>query len=73
MVKEDVVYLYSGILFNHEKEGNPTICKSKDGPWAHHAEWNKSDRERQMLYDLTSIGHLKKAKLIETEGRMIVF
>ena len=24
-----------------------------DRPWGHCAKWNKSDRERQMLYDLT--------------------
>ena len=28
MDKEDVVYTYSGILFIHEKEGNPAICKN---------------------------------------------
>ena len=24
-----------------------------NGPWGHYAKWNKSDRERQVLYDLT--------------------
>ena len=28
MNKEDVVYVYSGILFNHKKGGNPAICNN---------------------------------------------
>jgi len=31
MAKEDVVYIYNGILFSLEKEGNPAICDNKDG------------------------------------------
>ena len=58
-------HIYSGILLSHEKEGNPTICKNMDGPWGHYAKWNKSDRERQILYysyDLTYMWKLKKPK-----------
>ena len=28
-----------------------------NGPWGHYAKWNKSDRERQVLYDLTYISN----------------
>ena len=27
------------------------LCYSMDGPWAHYAKWEKSERERQVLYD----------------------
>ena len=29
------------------------MCDTMDRPWGHCAKWNKSDSERQMLYDLT--------------------
>ena len=43
----------NGILLSHEKEGNPAICDNVDGPWGHYTKWDKSDRERQILYDIT--------------------
>ena len=55
-----MVHTYSEILFSHEKEGNPDICNNMDGPWGHYAKWDKSDRERQILYDLTYMWNLKK-------------
>ena len=60
--KEDVVYvyIYNGIPFSHEKEENPAICDNMDGPWGHYAKWDKSHRERQILYDLTETWNLKK-------------
>lgn len=30
MGKEDVVFIYNEILFSHEEEGNPAICKNMD-------------------------------------------
>ena len=30
MDREDVVFIYSGILFSHEEERNPTICSNRD-------------------------------------------
>ena len=33
-----------------------------DGTCRHHAKGNKSDRERQIPYDFTYIGNLKKKK-----------
>ena len=41
-----------------------------DGSWGDYAKWNKSDRERQILYDLSYMWNLnknKKAKLIDRE------
>ena len=36
-----------------KKEGNLAICNNMDGPQGHDAKWNKSDRETQILYDLS--------------------
>ena len=33
-----------------------------DGLWGHYAKWNKSDAERQILYDITHMGNWKKMK-----------
>lgn len=74
MNKENVVHTHTGILF-HKKE-NPAFC-NMDGPWGHHAGWNKSG-ERHILYVLTlyveskkkSWNHRKRAEgsLPEAEG-----
>ena len=50
----------------HEKEGNPAICNNTDRSRGLQAESGKSDKERQMLYDLTYTGGSKRAKLAET-------
>ena len=55
------------------------------GPWEYYAKWNKSDRERQILYDLTDMWNLKKEKKnkiselnpnqnkhLDTENRVVV-
>ena len=55
-----MAFIYNGILFNQEKEGNPAICHNSDGPWGHYAKWEKSDRERQILYGITGMCNLKK-------------
>ena len=46
MGKEDVIdtYLYNGIVFGHEREGNPAICDNMDGTWGHYAKWDKPER-----------------------------
>ena len=53
MDKEDVVYMYSGILLSHKEEWNNAICSNVDGPRDYHTKWNKSDGERQISYDIT--------------------
>ena len=62
MDKENVVYIYNGIVPSHKKEWNLAICYNMDGPWGHYAEWNKSDKERKILYDLTLYVQSKKAE-----------
>ena len=41
------------------REGNPAIFDSIDGTWGHYAKWNKPDRERQILYDITYMWNLQ--------------
>ena len=49
----------NGILFNHEKEGKPAIC-IVDGTWGHYIKWNKSGRERVILYNIIYKRNLKE-------------
>ena len=58
--KGDVVHIYNGILIGHKKEWNNAICSNMDGPRDCHTEWSKSDRERQISYDITYTWNLKK-------------
>ena len=76
MDKEDVVYIYvcihiyihiyiytythNGILLSHKKEWNNAMCSSMDGPRDYHTKWSKSDKERQISYDITYMWNLKK-------------
>ena len=50
--KEDMVHLYSGIFLSHLKEQNNVICTKMNGPRECHTEWNKSDREGKISYDI---------------------
>ena len=46
-----MAYVHNGILLSHKKEGNGAICSNMDE--GYYAKWNKSDQERQVLYDVT--------------------
>lgn len=35
------------------------ICYNVDGPWGHYAKWNKSDVEKQILYDFKYMWNIK--------------
>ena len=60
MEREDVVPMYSGILLGHEKNKIlPFATTNMDGLGEHYAQWNKSDRERQILYYIASVWNLK--------------
>ena len=41
------------ILLSHKKEWNNAFCSNMGGPRDYHTKWSKSDRERQILYDIT--------------------
>ena len=49
-----MVHIFSGILLSHIKEWNNAIWGNMDGPRDYHTKWSKSDRERQIPYDITS-------------------
>ena len=38
---QDLVYIYSGILFSHRKEWNNAICSNMDGLRDYHPKRNK--------------------------------
>ena len=60
MDKEDVAHIYNGKLLSHKKEWNNAICSNIDGPRDYHTKWSKSDRERQISYDIAYMQYLKK-------------
>ena len=59
MDKEEVVHPYSGILLSHKKESNNAICSNRDGPRDYHTKGSKSDKERQIPYDIVYTWNLK--------------
>ena len=65
-------YAY-GILLSNEKGRYPAICDNMDGLRWHYAsnviKWDKSDRERQVLYDITNMWNLQKPNLLRKKER----
>ena len=53
--KENVVHIHNGILFSRKKERNNAICSNTDGPRNYHTKGSKSDRERQISYEITDM------------------
>ena len=51
--------IYNRILLSHKKEWNFAICSNMDGLGGYYAKWNKSDRERQIMYDITYMWNIK--------------
>ena len=54
--QEDVVSVYNGILLSHKKEWNNAICSNMD---ATRDDYTKSERDRQIPYDITCMWNLK--------------
>ena len=79
--KEDVVWIYNGILLSHKKQWNNVICSNMVGP-RDYVKWSKSDRERQISYNITYRWNLKKRykwtylqnrnKFTDTENKLMV-
>ena len=42
-----------------KKEWNDAICSNVDGPRDYYTKWSKSDRERQIPYDITYMWNIK--------------
>ena len=54
------IYTHTGIPLRHKKEWNFSICGNMNGLREYYARWNKSDKERQTLCDITHMQNLKK-------------
>ena len=54
-----MVHLYNGILLSHKKEWNNAVCTNMDVTRDYHTKWRKSERERQIPYDITYMWNLK--------------
>ena len=72
MAKENTMYIHNGILFSHEKEGNPAMNNNMAGPWGYYTKWNKSDKQKQIPYDLIYMWNLKETELVDTRKRSVV-
>ena len=63
MDKKDVICRHNGILLSHEKGKYSPICDNMGGPRAHYTKRDKSDVERQVLYEVTDMRNLKELNL----------
>ena len=68
MDKEDVVYIYNGILLSDQKELNVAIFNNVVETGMHYAKQIKSVREIQISYDFTPMWNLRN-KTNEYMGR----
>ena len=63
-----------------KKEWNNAICSNMDGPRDYHTKWSKSERERQIPYDITYRWNLKsdtnylqnRNRLTDIENKLMV-
>ena len=53
-------HTHNGTLFSYEKGWNLAICNNMKELRGCYAKWSKSDIERQIPYDLTTMQNLKK-------------
>ena len=47
------IYIHNGLLLSHQKEQNNAMCSNMDGTRDSRTEWSKSEREREIPYDIT--------------------
>ena len=59
MDKKEVVHIYNGILLRHQKEGNHPNRRNVDATRGYITKGSKSERERQIPYDITNMWNLK--------------
>ena len=48
------------IVYYSAMKKNNAFCSNTNGPRDYHTKWSKSDRQRQILYDITCMWNLKK-------------
>ena len=54
-----MVQIYNGLLLSYKEEWNNAICSNMNGLRDSHTRWSKSERKRQMPYDITYMWNLK--------------
>ena len=55
MEKEDVVYIYNGLLLGNPKEWNLAICNNVDGTKGYHAKINESEKDKHHMISLICV------------------
>ena len=75
-------YIYTMEYYSAiKKQWNNDICSNMDGTSGSHADWSKSERERQIPYDIAYIWNLRystnepfhrKEKIMDLENRLVV-
>ena len=54
-----MVYIYTMKYYSVIKERNNVICSNMDVPRDYHTKWSKSERKRQIPYDITYMWNIK--------------
>ena len=55
-----VWYIYTKEYYSAIKKNELMLCSNMDGPRGCHTEWSKSDREREIVYDIPYTWNLKR-------------
>ena len=61
--KQNMVHLYSGRVFGHEKEWSSDTWYNTDEPGKHTAKWKKPDTNPQILHDSIYTKYPQKANI----------
>ena len=64
MAEQNAAYLYDRPLLGFKKEGNSDTCCNTDEPWRRAAQWNKSQKNKQISYNSTEKRSLRGASLV---------
>ena len=62
-----MVPIYNGILSSHKKEQNNAIFSNMDTNRDSHTKWRKSEREREILYDMHTLKYGTSEPIYKTE------
>ena len=46
---KDMMHIYNGTLFDHEKEWNNAICSNMDEPRDYHTKWCKLEKNKYLM------------------------
>ena len=57
-----MIHTHTMQYYSAQKRWNLAICYNMDGPWGYYPKWNKSEGERQILYDFTHMWNIKNQK-----------